>query len=352
MFVNEAEIDSILLCVAKSLDLTKTDREKIVRTYNYVGEWLTQELSIEINVYPQGSFNLGTEIRPVNEKLDFDLDIVCELMEFKGGAGDLKKGIGNALKNNESFKVRLDREGRRCWTLEYQNYHIDILPSVRKEDGSLKITDKVNDSYFWTETNPKSYQSWFEGQSKSNILLESIEEVPVFKEKNTLQRIIQLIKCHRDVYFETSQNVNKDFKPISILLTTLIARDYQKSRSIRDAINIACDSMRMFSNKKPFILKNPSLNIDENFAEKWVDDRYVRNFKIWVEQLQKDFCNLYETRTSENPYKLACKMFGKETVARSVKMRKDNGGYLTTVGSLTGFGSGNLIIKPHTFYGV
>ena len=56
MFVNEAEIDSILLCVAKSLDLTKTDREKIVRTYNYVGEWLTQELSIEINVYPQGSF--------------------------------------------------------------------------------------------------------------------------------------------------------------------------------------------------------------------------------------------------------------------------------------------------------
>ncbi|MFR3033880.1 MAG: nucleotidyltransferase [Alistipes putredinis] len=148
----------------------------------------------------QGSFMLGTMIRPLNEQDDLDIDLVCELTG-KGASWtqyDLKHKVGNRLKDHETYKRMLDEEGRRCWTLKYaqeSNYHMDILPclvakdyktvmersfsaslgAIRELDNlAIRITDKESANYRydpspenWMKSNPFGYGSGlFNGQQQ------------------------------------------------------------------------------------------------------------------------------------------------------------------------------------------
>lgn len=137
------QFDSIFNALSESLDITETQYEAAVRSYRAVGDWLAKADSVLVSYNPiiraQGSFMLGTMIRPLNEQDDLDIDLVCELTG-KGASWtqyDLKHKVGNRLKDHETYKRMLDEEGRRCWTLKYaqeSNYHMDILPCLVAKD--------------------------------------------------------------------------------------------------------------------------------------------------------------------------------------------------------------------------
>ena len=51
------------------------------------------------------------------------------------------------------------KEGKRCWTIEYNDRHIDILPYIPDENGYLITTEKTNyGTYISRSTNPIGYQ--------------------------------------------------------------------------------------------------------------------------------------------------------------------------------------------------
>lgn len=269
------QFDSIFNALSESLDITETQYEAAVRSYRAVGDWLAKADSVLVSYNPiiraQGSFMLGTMIRPLNEQDDLDIDLVCELTG-KGASWtqyDLKHKVGNRLKDHETYKRMLDEEGRRCWTLKYaqeSNYHMDILPclvakdyktvmersfsaslgAIRELDNlAIRITDKESANYRydpspenWMKSNPFGYGIWFiqrataGDRQKMMLLAESVRAVPKYQSNKTpLQRAVQILKRHRDIMFAGDED-----KPVSIIITTLAAKAYQGEGSITEAL--------------------------------------------------------------------------------------------------------------------
>src|SRR5262249_16388945 len=87
----------------------------------------------------QGSFRLGTVVRPVikGRGADYDIDQVCCLDRPGAGMqpGTLKHRVGDRLREHGTYRGMLDEEGRRCWTLNYAEddgvgFHLDVLPAI------------------------------------------------------------------------------------------------------------------------------------------------------------------------------------------------------------------------------
>jgi hypothetical protein len=73
-------------------------------------------------VYPQGSFRLGTVVRPIRHGLEcaYDIDLVCQLNADAGiTPAAIKLMVGQRLVDHDTYRKMLDDEGRRCWTLLY-----------------------------------------------------------------------------------------------------------------------------------------------------------------------------------------------------------------------------------------
>jgi len=65
------------------LELPDSAYQKAKDRYDDIGEYLGREKSSchdnDPHVFPQGSFRLGTAIRPLDEKDEYDLDLACNL---------------------------------------------------------------------------------------------------------------------------------------------------------------------------------------------------------------------------------------------------------------------------------
>ena len=81
----------------------------------------------------QGSFRLGTAIKPLNESEDYDVDSVCEfksLGKTKLSQEQVKAKLGVEVKayaKAQGMTNPVD-EGRRCWKLQYADgaqFHLD-----------------------------------------------------------------------------------------------------------------------------------------------------------------------------------------------------------------------------------
>jgi len=308
--------------LGEALDISESQYETAVQHYKAVGEWLNKEDSpiaqYEPQIYSQGSFRLGTMIKPIYDVDQFDIDLVCELKALKKekvSQKELKDMIGNRLKENERYRKIL-KEGRRCWTLQYADstrFHMDILPAIPDEnkefeiDSDLKntailITDKK--LFNWQRSNPIGYAEWFKKrmivrfEEIRKFLAKSkekdIEDVPEYKIKTPLQRAIQIFKRHRDVMFAD----DKENKPISIIITTLAAHAYNNEADLLDTlINIIEEMPNYIQNRNGINwIPNP-VNPAENFAESWHEyPEKKKAFWSWLEQLKTDLDSAFSSK--------------------------------------------------------
>lgn len=73
-------------------------------------------------------------------------------------------------------------------------------------------------------------------------LSEAVQPVPKYQHnKLPLQRVVQILKRHRDMMFEGADN-----KPISIIITTLASRAYNKQENIIEALVDVVNNMERF----------------------------------------------------------------------------------------------------------
>ena len=115
-------ISTILESVAEELDIPPTLHEEAVLHYNDVGDWLGASGSplepYTPEIYPQGSFRLGTVVRPVKENGEFDIDLVCRVSKQKEQTtqDELKQLIGDRLKSREDLTARGKNRRPSSWS--------------------------------------------------------------------------------------------------------------------------------------------------------------------------------------------------------------------------------------------
>ena len=77
-----SQLSDLLEQVAQSLDIPDHIHEEAVKKYGEVGHWLEEHDQEngrrEPLIYPQGSFRLGTTIRPMSDQDEYDIDLVYE----------------------------------------------------------------------------------------------------------------------------------------------------------------------------------------------------------------------------------------------------------------------------------
>lgn len=142
--------DLLLNNMARELDIPPSKHKAAVERYSAVGEWLEggdYDGCVELpSIYPQGSFALGTVVRPIKngKESDYDIDLVCELQIPKDGLAPsiIKTMVGDRLKEHRVYETMLDGEGCRCWTLNYAEqdgigFHLDTLPSLPEDDETV-----------------------------------------------------------------------------------------------------------------------------------------------------------------------------------------------------------------------
>lgn len=171
----EKEYNKYLKKITENLDISETLRVKAIESYNAVGSWLGEctEAS-EIKITPQGSFYLGTVVKPVNDNDEYDIDLICLLKDMSQAPEDeIKNLVGNRLKEHGRYSKMLDKnEGKRCWTLHYDSFHMDILPSVpinkiysEPDSTGIRLTHKDAEGVYSSRySNPFEYHQWFEKQ--------------------------------------------------------------------------------------------------------------------------------------------------------------------------------------------
>lgn len=374
-----------ILKLIEGLDISPTMHKNATEKYKAVATYL-QVQGLTCDIFPQGSFSLGTVVRPYKEskEVDYDLDFICCLGEQKEKttARYVKNIVKDTLCKSELYKEKLqDIEWDKCWTLSYAEvngigFNIDIVPGVSESDeiihsivrGNLSeedaklavaITDKRNQNYFWLTSNPRAYKNWFEAinkpfleydrQNRRQIILEksrqiynSIEEIPEDLERSSLQRVIQILKHHRDVYY--CRIKKEDLKPTSAIITTIcaeIAYGINPSLDVFELLQIIANDFEIYSKNQilteeefskqyenkntirksdgKWCIINP-VNSNDNLADSWNENpEKAELFFKWVKVMRKD-C-LESLQIEDNEFiALLENNFGREYVKKSIDL--------------------------------
>lgn len=385
MVSKENRMSDILGLISK-LDISPTMYKDAVEKYKNLGTYL-QEKGIQADFYPQGSFSLGTVVRPYKDNKDanFDLDAICQILNEKGTTTpqDIKEMVESAFEENETYKKKLTKCDK-CCTINYAEtneigFSIDIVSAVEEDestkqrlkqksllpeyiDTAIAISSKKDEEYEWATNNPKGFKEWFDKinkpfleknplQSRSAIfesyreVFASIEEIPIELERSALQRVIQILKRHRDVYFSKKQN-GGTLKPISAIITTVvasIASTAPASLNVFDLLKYVLSEFNIYSKRQilneaefnnfyknknivqriegNWVIENP-VNPEDNLADSWNENPLMaKTFFDWTKCVSTDFLESYEKRDEEYVALLESAL-GSDFVRRSIDVKK------------------------------
>lgn len=348
-----------ILKIISQLDISPTMYKNAVEKYESISKYLENN-GIEANMYPQGSFALGTVVRPNAKKVDasYDLDFICQIKSTRDdiSANDLWKNVKNVLVSSDLYGGKLVIY-EKCFTIEYADinsvgFAIDIVPAVDESyttkqrlrvisenqeliETAIATAKYCDGEYGWSTNNPKGYRTWFQvinapfmiasRDQYRQLLFEtnrsiyaSVEDIPEGLERSAVQRVIQILKYHRDIHYSKFEN-GDDTKPISAIINTLvaqIAKSVSPVASVFDLLRYVLSEFAIYGEYQiiaenafaqryqgknvikrvggTWIIKNPA-NPEDNLADKWNQDRSIPlRFFAWVKAVREDLLDSLE----------------------------------------------------------
>lgn len=355
--------------LVQKLDITKSMAENAESKYKAVVS-LLQENGIDVDIYPQGSFAIGTVVRPYTrgKEVDYDLDFICEVSQEKSSTTpkDIKQSIGDILKS--SGKPMKD-EDDTCWTLDYANiqdnigFNLDIVPAVHEEkevinslimrgvpyiyakDAVAITIRRTQEKYDWGYGNAKGYTNWFNQinepyknyrkEERKRLFEANIAPLPDISEKSSLQMVIQILKRHRDVYF---YRTNSKYKISSSIITTIVAQIAKLTtpKGLLELLEFVVNELyvytRLINEQQQFLEENPNrltikksgkewiipnpVNPENNLARDWTDETAMYFFK-WIEEVKEDL--IVSKDYDDEKYLISLKNgFGESIVEKSM----------------------------------
>ena len=216
----------------------------------------------------QGSFALGTIIKPKDSNDEYDADLTI-LMDNNSTIYSSPKsyieGVYDYLKRNGTYKDKIKRK-KRCVRVNYNDdCHLDLVPCVKYQD-SLWICNWETDQFEITDGT--GYREWFLQKNSQT--------------DGNLRRVVRLVKFLRDH--------KNTFTAPSIILTTLMAQEVSPGESsenfktIPDTLDILTTGVSNFlkNNSTIPIILNPALPIEEFSSptqnRHWNETQY-KNFR-------------------------------------------------------------------------
>ncbi len=334
-----AQASPLLEAIADALDISESHYEHAIKCYKAIGAWLERDESAVARyspeIYPQGSFVLGTVTKPLSDAEAYDIDLVSELnlQKTEISQGKLKHLVGEEIKAYARVMNMCSppKETQNSWKLNYADgaqFHVDILPAVSNADPfklsleskknsssnlldfKIAITDNTLPSYCqidanWPYRNPKGYAEWFRSRMKKRVSAirrsltrRQINDVPAYKIKTPIQRAIQILKRHRDIWFDKNQaDYDEKVKPTSIIITTLAAHAYYNESDLQQTLLKILTQMPYYieyDSNGVTLVRNP-VNPLENFADKWQEHPIQKTiFTDWLKQAQLDLTEALE----------------------------------------------------------
>lgn len=328
--------------IVENIDIPDSAYETAAKRYKDFGEWVARPEArcskFSPHVYAQGSFRLGTVVRPFAPKGEYDLDLGCRLRQGVTKATHTQKQLKHLVGADlEDYRVARQiaekkEEKRRCWRLKYADtlpFHMDAVPSIPEStarrqvikeamtragtsddlaasiagltgaitDNSLRNYEVITDE--WRVSNSEGYALWFQSRMKlAQSLMEQraalakvarVDDLPAYQWKTPLQRCVQILKRHRDVMFAGAEAS----KPISAIITTLAAKAYAGETNVIDALRNVLSKMGSLVSATSPRVANP-VNPAEDFADKWADPnlshlQLEQRFWEWLRRAQSDF---------------------------------------------------------------
>lgn len=359
--IKKEERQQDILKIASKLDITPSMYKEATEKYESLAKYLNAHSGLRANMYPQGSFALGTVVRPYYKGNDaaYDLDFICEVSKDKDetNPNELRDAIKSALSESKLYSDKLE-EFDECFTIHYadingSSFSIDIVPATAEDSATINelrsktarpdlvnnaiaIPKKKSSEYEWLTNNPQGFKEWFQEINKpfldyasteyrttlfeSTDFYGSIEEIPQEMNRSSIQRVIQILKYHRDIYYLKAPNL----KPISALITYIVA-DIASSllpstdaftllEAVLDHLALCEQQLHMnqlqfestfsvaplitYKNHKWQVI-NPA-NPEDNLADKWniTADIPIRFFN-WIKTAKKDLVDSMTFKDAE-----------------------------------------------------
>lgn len=371
-------VSQLLDGTVENLDIPDHLHRAAVAEYNAVGGWLSQHVEpagAGWHVSPQGSIVLGTVVQPLDRD-EFDVDSVClrDIAKEDITQAALKASVGAALGSYVEARgggsaAPVDVEERkRCWTLSYsQPFHLDVLPAIPAPDRgptAIRLTDR--ELLHWQHSDPKAFADWFRRAMAQELIAKRArlaeaehtapEDIPEYRLRTTLQRVVQVLKRHRSIYF--AQDLDR--RPASILITTLAAHAYRGEQDLYAALLETIELMPDYIEREGgrWSVPNP-VEERENFADKWnTEPRLARAFREWLRQLEVDLRAADEARGLDRIADHLSEGFGADPVKKAARRigegyraERESGrlGFAPATGVLSGVVAKK--VKDHDFYG-
>lgn len=328
-------------------------------------------------VYPQGSFLLNTVVLPFGAD-EYDVDSVClrEIAKESTTQQRLKDEVGSVLEDYRRAHAHLAdgplvlEPRSRCWTFGYRSslrFHLDVLPAIpNSEAGQTAILITDRDLHEWQRSDPRGFARWFQSQAatefeaKRALLAEAAHTepaaIPSWEVKTTLQRVVQVLKLHRNEYFAD----DLDARPASIMITTLAALAYQGQQELYDAVLDAAAKMPGHIQEGPngYSVPNP-VEPREDFADRWRrHPEQASRFFAWLAALGEDLREAESSRGLDRVTARLSESFGSGPVEKAAARLGDSYKHAREQGALGFAGATGLLstagqtpVRKHDFYG-
>ena len=351
---NIPERQKDILSIISSLDISPTMYKNAVEKYSAITKFLN-DYGIDADMYPQGSFAFGTVIRPnaTDPSASYDLDFICQVRGSRVDytPSELRQIIEDALSSSGIYGGKLTIY-KECFTIEYADindigFTIDIVPAtdetvenknrlIKKslEPGLIETAIAIpkhngERNYSWLTNNPKGLRAWFDAKNEpfltasrsayrerlfaaNRVLFASVEEIPHELDRSALQRVIQILKYHRDVFYAKIKD-GDEIKPISAIInvvTTQIASRHDPNCSVFELLEYVLNELNIYAQQQTLTFKdfaqiygsrtvfsrpdgkwyisNPA-NPEDNLADKWnQNERIPTHFFRWVKAVKDD----------------------------------------------------------------
>ena len=275
------------------VNLNQSRLDRLETAVGGVNEYLKNNLPGYQKMERQGSYALGTLIKPVDDNDEYDADIQIVMNPNPNWEPkDYVNQVNRTLSGNKTYADKL-RLKNRCVTVDYAgDFHLDVVPRVTI-NGKHYICNRTNNKF--EETDGNGYRDWFNDKNRIT--------------GGNLKRVVRLLKHLRDD--------KNSFRAKSILLTTLAGNTIRTSdegtegvSTVADTLETVLSRMNDYLQRHPNMpeIKNPVLPA-ENFNRHWAQQNYT-NFRNRIQTYARIARQAKAEPSTEKAIKLWQELFG------------------------------------------
>ena len=294
------------------VNLNQRRLDRLETAVGAVDDYLKNNLPGYQKMERQGSYALGTLIKPVDDNDEYDADIQIVMNPNpQWEPKDYIHQVRRTLAGNKTYADKLKLK-TRCVTVDYvRDFHLDVVPRVTS-GGNHYICNRIENRREPTDGN--GYRDWFNDKNRIT--------------GGNLKRVVRLLKHLRDH--------KNSFRARSILLTTLAGNTIRTSDEGKECVSTVADTLEtVLSRMNDYLqrhqnmpeIKNPVLQA-ENFNRHWSQQNYA-NFRNRIQTYARIARQAKAEASGEKAIKLWQELFGEsfgKSAGSSGKSQQSSGG--------------------------